>query len=44
MGHLKQDHRMGRNFLAFTEGDVYNAMLAEAAFAKGDINKVLRTR
>lgn len=28
IGHLKQDHRMGRNFLAFTEGDANNAMLA----------------
>lgn len=33
IGHLKQDHRMGRNFLAFTEGDANNAMLAGYNFS-----------
>jgi transposase, IS5 family len=32
IGHLKQDHRMGRNFLAFTEGDANNAMLAAVGY------------
>ncbi|ESZ04193.1 hypothetical protein X735_32755 [Mesorhizobium sp. L2C085B000] len=32
IGHLKQDHRMGRNFLAFTEGDANNAMLAALGY------------
>lgn len=33
IGHLKQDHRMGHNFLAFTEGDANNAMLAGYNFS-----------
>jgi IS5 family transposase len=32
IGHLKQDHRMGRNFLAFTEGDANNAVLAAVGY------------
>jgi len=28
IGHLKNDHRMGRNFLAFSAGDFNNAVLA----------------
>jgi IS5 family transposase len=32
IGHLKQDHRMGRNFLAFPEGDANNAMLAAVGY------------
>jgi IS5 family transposase len=32
IGHLKNDHRMGRNFLAFTEGDANNAMLAAVGY------------
>ncbi|MER9433247.1 hypothetical protein [Mesorhizobium sp. M0408] len=32
IGHLKQDHRLGPNFLAFTEGDANNAMLAAVGY------------
>ena len=27
-GHLKDDHRMGRNYLAHSSGDAINAVLA----------------
>ncbi len=32
IGHLKQDHRVGRNFLKNTSGDEMNILLAAAAF------------
>ncbi len=32
IGHLKADHRMGRNFLAHTAGDAANAVLAAAGY------------
>jgi len=32
IGHLKQDHRMGRNFLAHCEGDANNAVLAAVGY------------
>ena len=32
IGHLKNDHRMGRNFLAFSEGDANNAILAAVGY------------
>jgi len=32
IGHLKSDHRMGRNFLAHTQGDAVNAVLAAAGY------------
>ena len=32
IGHLKSDHRMGRNFLAHTVGDAANAVLAAAGY------------
>ncbi len=32
IGHLKADHRMGRNFLAHTQGDAANAILAAAGY------------
>jgi IS5 family transposase len=32
IGHLKSDHRLGRNFLKGIVGDALNAMLAAAAF------------
>jgi hypothetical protein len=32
IGHLKTDHRMGRNFLANAAGDAANAVLAAAAY------------
>ena len=39
IGHLKVDHRMGRNFLLGTLGDKINAILAGCAF---NLKKVLR--
>ncbi len=32
IGHLKDDHRMGRNYLAHSSGDAINAVLAAAAY------------
>lgn len=32
IGHLKADHRMGRNFLDFAIGNMVNALMAGAAF------------
>jgi IS5 family transposase len=32
IGHTKEDHRMGRNFLAHSEGDAINAVLAAAGY------------
>jgi IS5 family transposase len=32
IGHLKSDHRMGRNFLAHSAGDAANAILAAAGY------------
>jgi IS5 family transposase len=32
IGHLKQDHRMGRNHLAHTQGDAVNAVLAAIGY------------
>jgi IS5 family transposase len=32
IGHLKADHRMGRNHLAHTAGDAANAVLAAAGY------------
>jgi IS5 family transposase len=32
IGHLKDDHRMGRNYLAHTSGDAINAILAAAGY------------
>ena len=32
IGHLKQDHRMGRNYLAHAAGDAVNAVLAAAGY------------
>jgi transposase, IS5 family len=32
IGHLKNDHRMGRNFLAFSDGDANNAVLAAVGY------------
>ena len=32
IGHLKSDHRMGRNFLAHARGDAINAVLAAAGY------------
>jgi len=32
IGHTKEDHRMGRNYLAHREGDAINAVLAAAGY------------
>ena len=32
IGHLKEDHRMGRNYLAHSSGDAINAMLAAVGY------------
>jgi transposase, IS5 family len=32
IGHLKEDHRMGRNFLAHASGDAANAVLAAVGY------------
>lgn len=32
IGHVKNEHRMGRNFLAHTKGDRINAVLAAAGY------------
>jgi len=32
IGHLKQDHRMDRNYLAGSKGDAINAVLAAAGY------------
>jgi IS5 family transposase len=32
IGHMKEDHRMGRNFLAHSTGDAINAVLAAAGY------------
>ena len=32
IGHMKEEHRMGRNYLAYREGDANNAILAAAGY------------
>jgi hypothetical protein len=32
IGHLKQEHRMGRNYLWYRRGDAANAILAAAGY------------
>lgn len=39
IGHLKQDHRMGRNYLLDEQGDMVNTLLAAAGF---NLRKMLR--
>jgi transposase, IS5 family len=39
IGHLKDDHRMNRNYLAYREGDANNAILAAAGY---NFRRVLR--
>ena len=39
IGHLKDDHRMDRNYLAHREGDANNAILAAAGY---NFRRVLR--
>jgi len=40
ISHMKEDHRMGRNHLLGTEGDMMNAILAGCGF---NLRKLLRT-
>ncbi|OWK21449.1 transposase [Mesorhizobium amorphae CCBAU 01583] len=32
IGHIKNEHRMGRNYLAHAKGDAINAILAAAGY------------
>jgi IS5 family transposase len=32
IGHIKNEHRMGRNYLAHTQGDAINAILAAVGY------------
>jgi IS5 family transposase len=32
IGHIKNEHRMGRNYLAHNQGDAINAILAAAGY------------
>ena len=32
IGHIKNEHRMGRNYLAHQQGDAINAILAAAGY------------
>jgi IS5 family transposase len=32
IGHLKEEHRMGRNYLAHRKGDLNNAVLAAVGY------------
>jgi IS5 family transposase len=32
IGHLKSEHRMGRNYLWYRQGDAINAVLAAAGY------------
>ena len=42
IGHIKNEHRMGRNCLAHTQGDAINAILAAAGYNFSLILKWLR--
>jgi IS5 family transposase len=42
IGHIKNEHRMGRNYLAHTKGDAINAILAAAGYNFALILKWLR--
>jgi len=42
IGHLKEDHRMGRNYLAHRHGDLNNAILAAAGYNFRRLIKWLR--
>ena len=42
IGHIKNEHRMGRNYLAHAEGDAVNAILAAAGYNFSLILKWLR--
>ena len=40
IGHMKQEHRLGRNYLGGIEGDRMNPILAASAF---NMQKLLRS-
>ena len=42
IGHLKDEHRMGRNYLAHRHGDLNNAILAAAGYNFRRLIKWLR--
>ena len=42
IGHIKNEHRMGRNYLAHAQGDAINAILAAAGYNFSLILKCLR--
>src|SRR6267154_372875 len=42
IGHLKDEHRMGRNYLAHRNGDLNNAILAAAGYNFRRLIKWLR--
>ena len=42
IGHIKNEHRMGRNYLAHAQGDAINAILAAAGYNFSLILKWLR--
>jgi IS5 family transposase len=42
IGHIKSEHRMGRNYLAQAQGDAINAILAAAGYNFSLLLKWLR--
>ena len=40
IGHMKQEHRLGRNYLGGIEGDRFNPILSASAF---NMQKLLRS-
>ena len=42
IGHIKNEHRMGRNYLAHAQGDAVNAILAAAGYNFSLLLKWLR--
>jgi IS5 family transposase len=43
IGHIKSEHRMGRNYLAHSQGDAINAILAAAGYNFSLLLKWLKT-
>lgn len=43
IGHIKSEHRMARNYLAHTQGDALNAILAAAGYNFSLLLNWLRT-
>ncbi|RME97214.1 MAG: IS5/IS1182 family transposase, partial [Alphaproteobacteria bacterium] len=42
IGHIKSEHRMGRNYLAHAQGDAINAVLVAAGYNFSLVLKWLR--